>query len=102
MLDKRTPESLIGDEFKRIISIDCGSVLSHLQKNRLITEKYLVRHFISLQELLNAGEISNVFWSPELVNPSDGLTKSSTANIPLINSLATCRLETITKHEWLK
>ena len=41
----------------------------------MVTEKYLVRHFLSIQQFLEDGELENVYWIPGTENPADGLTK---------------------------
>ena len=45
-------------------------------KNRKMgTGKYLVRHYLSIQQFLEDGELENVYWIPGTENPADGLTK---------------------------
>ena len=43
---------------------DCGSLFTHLKKSKGITEKFLVRHFMSIQQALAEKELNNVFWTP--------------------------------------
>ena len=39
---------------------DCESLFTHLEKKKTVTEKYLVRHFLSIQQFLDEGELENV------------------------------------------
>ena len=41
----------------------------------MLTEKYLVRHFLGIQQSLGEGELENVYWIPGTENPADGFTK---------------------------
>ena len=41
----------------------------------MITEKYLVRHFLGIQQFSGNGEPGSVFWLPGLANPADGMTQ---------------------------
>ena len=41
----------------------------------MVTEKYLARHVLSIQQLIDEGELGNVYWIPGVENPADGLTK---------------------------
>ena len=41
----------------------------------MVAEKYLVRHFLSIQQALEEGELENAYWLPGTENPADGLTK---------------------------
>ena len=54
---------------------DCGSLFTHLENREMVTEKYLARHFLSIQQFLEVGELENVYWIPGTENPADGLTK---------------------------
>ena len=53
---------------------DCESLFTHLKKSKSITEKFLVRHFMSIQQALEEKELNTVFWIPGKENPADGLT----------------------------
>ena len=57
--------------------IDCESLLSHLRTGRLGTEKFLTRHFRSILDAVESGDLGNVAWIPGTENPADGLTKIS-------------------------
>ena len=41
---------------------DSKRLLTYLQTKKMITEKYLARHFLGIQEALEQGELDNVFW----------------------------------------
>ena len=69
--------------------IDCESLLSHLRTGRLGTEKFLTRHFRSIMDALDGGDLGNVAWTPGTENPADGLTKTSSELDPLLDLLKT-------------
>ena len=54
---------------------DCGSLFTHLKNRKMVTEKYLARHFFSAQQFVGNGELENAYWLPGVGNPADGLTK---------------------------
>ena len=39
---------------------DCESLFTHLKKNKMIAEKFLARHFLSIQQALEQKELDNV------------------------------------------
>ena len=41
----------------------------------MVTDEYLVRHSLSIQQFLEDGEPENVYWIPGAEKPADGLTK---------------------------
>ena len=41
--------------------VDCESLFTHLKNRKMVTEKYLVRHFLSIQQCLEADDLDNVF-----------------------------------------
>ena len=59
----------------------------------MITEKYLVRHFLSIQQFLDEGELENVYWIPGVENPADGLTKLRSEMGPIMTLLETGRFQ---------
>ena len=59
----------------------------------MITEKYLVRHFLSIQQFLDEGELGNVYWIPGVENPADGLTKLRSEMGPIMTPLETGRFQ---------
>ena len=63
---------------------DCESLFTHLKKNKLITEKFLVRHFLAIQQAIEPQELDTVFWAPGKENPADGLTKLHSEILPLL------------------
>ena len=66
---------------------DCESLFTHLKKSKIITEKFLVRHFLSIQQAIEERELDNVFWIPGKENPADGLTKMHSEILPLLRLL---------------
>ena len=61
---------------------DCESLFTHLKKSKSITEKFLVRHFLSIQQSLGEKELNNVSWIPGKENPADGLAKLRSGILP--------------------
>ena len=68
---------------------DCESPFYHLRNKKMITEKYLVRHFLSIQQALEDGELENVYWLPGTENPADGMTKVKSEMVPMLQLLET-------------
>ena len=66
---------------------DCESLFSHLRTKRMITEKYLVRHFLSIQQSLDNKELDNIYWLPGTENPADGMTKVKSEMPPMLHLL---------------
>ena len=66
---------------------DCESLFSHLRTKRMITEKYLVRHFLSIQQSLDNNELDNIYWLPGTENPADGMTKVRSEMPPMLRLL---------------
>ena len=54
---------------------DCGSLFAHLENQGMVTDKYLVRRFLPIQQFIEDGEMENANWLPGVENPADGLTK---------------------------
>ena len=71
----------------------CESLFTHLKNRKMVTEKYLVRHFVSIQQLLGDGELENVYWLPGVENPADGLTKLRSEMGPIMTLLETGRFQ---------
>ena len=67
--------------------IDCESLLSHLRTGRRGTEKFLTRHFRSILDALEGGDLGNIAWIPGADNPADGLTKATSEHGPLLQPL---------------
>ena len=64
------------DSYPGVVGLEhCESLFTHLKKNKLITEKFLVRHFLAVQEAIEIQELRNVYWAPGRENPAGGLTK---------------------------
>ena len=53
----------------------------------MITKKYLVRHFLSIQQFLENKELGNIYWLPGTENPADGTTKMKSEMSPMLNLL---------------
>ena len=43
---------------------DCESLFTHLKNKKMVTEKYLVRHFLSIQQFIDEGELEYVYRVP--------------------------------------
>ena len=67
---------------------DSVSHLTNLSTRRMIAEKYLARHFVSIQQELGEGELENAYWLPGAENPADRLTKVRSDAVPLLRLLA--------------
>ena len=62
---------------------DCESLATHLKKDKLITEKFLVRHFLAIQQATELQELENALGILGKMNPADGLTKLHSEVLPL-------------------
>ena len=67
----------------------CESLFTHLKTQKMVAEKYLVRHFLSKRQSLEEGGLENASWPPGAENPADGLTKVRSGAIPLLRLLET-------------
>ena len=63
---------------------DCESLIAQLKTNKLITEKFLARHFSAVHQAIEIRELGNVYWIPRWENPADGLTKLRSESLPLL------------------
>ena len=72
---------------------DCESLFTHLKNRKMVTGKYLVRHFLSIQQSLEEGELENVYWIPGTENPADGLAKLRSEMGPILALLETGRFQ---------
>ena len=50
----------------------------------MITEKFLVRHFLAVQQAIELQELNSVYWILGKENPADGLTKLHCEILPLL------------------
>ena len=66
---------------------DCGSLFTHLATKTMIAEEYLVRHFLSIQQSSEEGDLENTNWLPGTKNPADGLTEVRSEMAPLLGLL---------------
>ena len=66
---------------------DCESLFAHLKKNKLITEKSLVRHFLAIQQAIEIQDLDDVYWVPGTANPADGLAKLHSEILPLLRPM---------------
>ena len=66
---------------------DCGSLSTHLKTEKMVAEKYLVHHFLSILQALEEGELENTHWPPGAGYPADGLAKVRSNVIPLLRVL---------------
>ena len=62
----------------------CESLFTHHKNKMTITEKFLVRHFLSFQQAPKMQELRSVYWIPGLGNPTDGLTETESDMAPLL------------------
>ena len=73
----RRPPGLVGME-------DCESLFTHLKRRKMITEKYVVRHVLSIQQFIGEGELDSAYWLPGTKNPADGLTEIKSEMGPIL------------------
>ena len=59
----------------------------------MVAEKFLVRHFLSIQQFVEEGDLDNVYWIPGTENPADGLTKIRSEMGPILALLETGRFQ---------
>ena len=62
---------------------DCGSLCTHLAIKKMVAERFLVRHILSTQRALEAGDLENAYWLPGTESPADGFTKVRSDVVPL-------------------
>ena len=82
----RMPPGLVGME-------DCDILFTHLENRKMITDKYLARHFLSIQQFIEEGELDNVYWIPGTANPADALTKIKSDMGPILALLEAGRFQ---------
>ena len=63
------------------------SLFTHLENKKIITEKFLGRHFSAIQQALEVQGLDNVHWIPGSGYPEDGLTKTKRDMAPLLRLL---------------
>ena len=61
----------------------CESLFTHLKRQKMVAGKYLVRHFLSIQQFIEDEELDNAYWLPGTENPADGLTKTKSEMGPI-------------------
>ena len=87
--------ALIRDFFAPFVGLSPGmvgmedreSLFSHLRNKKTITEKYLIRHFLSIQQALEEEDLENAYWLPGTENPADGMTKVKSEMLPILGLL---------------
>ena len=89
MVDRMLLLKEVYEPFEGIIPGEVGlgdyeRLFTHLKTKKLVAEKYLVRHFLSIQRALEAADLENAFWLPGAGNPVDGLTKVQSDMVPLL------------------
>ena len=72
---------------------DCESLFTHLKNREMVTGKYLARHFLSIQQFREDGELENVYWLPGTENPADGLTRVGSEMGPVMALFETGRFQ---------
>ena len=73
--------------------IDHMALLREFSEPFSRTSPALVRHFLSIQQFLEDGELENVYWIPGTENPADGLTKLRSEMGPIMALLETGRFQ---------
>ena len=63
---------------------DCEHLFTHLEQNKMITEKFSARHFLATQKAPAIQESGNVFWIPGRESPAAGLTELHSEVLPLL------------------
>ena len=58
-----------------------------MNTEKMVTEKYLVRHLLSIQQASEEGDLDNAYWLPGAENPADGLTRVRCDLVPLLRLL---------------
>ena len=66
-------------------------MFTHVENKKMVTEKYLVRHFLSIEQFIAEGDLDNAYWLPGTENTADGLTKSRSEMGPILALLETGR-----------
>ena len=66
---------------------DCGSLFTHLKKERVITGRFPVRRFLAVQQATELKDLDNVYWLSGLGNSADGLTMIKSDLVPLLRLL---------------
>ena len=66
---------------------DCERLLAHLNTDKMIAEKYLVRRFLRFQQALEEGDLENAYWLPGTEPAADGLTEVRSGMVPLLRLL---------------
>ena len=51
---------------------ECEGLFTHLKKKKMITGKFLARHFLAMQQAIAIQVLGNVYWIPGRENPADG------------------------------
>ena len=73
--------------------VDCESLVTHLENRKTVTEKCLVRRFLSIQQFFGGGELENAYWLPVVGNPAGGLAQIKSEMGPILSLLDTGRFQ---------
>ena len=66
---------------------DGESLSNHLRTKKMVTEKYLARHFLRAQQSREDKGLDNVCWFPGAESPADGATKVKSETLPMLTLL---------------
>ena len=66
---------------------DCNSLFTHFKNKKVAADKFLVRHFLAIQQATELRELDNVYCVPGPGNPADGLTKTNSDLAPRLRRL---------------
>ena len=70
---------------------DCESMATRLATAKMLSTRYLLRHFLSIQRALEGGGLGNSCWLRGAENPADGLTIVRSDVVPLLRLLESGR-----------
>ena len=70
-----------------------GSLLTHLKNRKMVAGHDLVRHFLSIQQFIEEGDLDNIYWIPGVGNPADGITEITSEMGPISSLLDTGRFQ---------
>ena len=74
--------------------------LHSAEAKKMIAEKYLVRHFLSIPQPKEGCELDNANWLPAAGNPANGLTQVRSDMAPLLRLLESGHLRPLNGVAW--